>query len=82
MAPRLELVAQDNVRAACALQLEDGQDRFVASVAHSLAETCGQSRITVLWVEHPEGPEQFYLRSGFIPTGQKFHGQIVGERFV
>lgn len=34
----LRVVGEDNVRAACALELEAGQERFVAPVAISLAE--------------------------------------------
>jgi diamine N-acetyltransferase len=33
----------------------------------------------VLWVRGEGGPEEFYLKLGFRPTGQEFHGQIVGE---
>ena len=139
----------DNVVAACRLELEPGQERFVAPVAESLAEAyaqptvawprlvydgerlvgfvmgafdpdspvdyfrcgiwrlavaaghqgsgCGRfavegfcaearrrgaDRITVLWIPGPGGPEGFYLRCGFAPTGQTFHGQVVGERFL
>lgn len=39
----------------------------------------GQRRATVLWVPGDDGPEGFYLRLGFRPTGQEFHGQVVGE---
>jgi diamine N-acetyltransferase len=38
----------------------------------------GHDRITVLWLRHPSGPEGFYLRQGFRPTGELF-GQVVGE---
>ncbi|MEV8439901.1 GNAT family N-acetyltransferase [Actinosynnema sp. NPDC051121] len=146
---RLTTVTPDNVRDACALEVEPGQERFVAPVAVSLAEAyaqpdigwprlvldgddvvgfvmgafdltnpvdhfrCGiwrlavaagrqgrghgrfaveafcaealrrgQDRVTVLWVPGPGGPEGFYLRCGFTPTGQMFHGQVVGERFL
>ncbi|MEV6866457.1 hypothetical protein AB0M44_36375 [Streptosporangium subroseum] len=39
----------------------------------------GQDRVTVLWVAGEHGPERFYLRLGFRPTGQEIHGQVVGE---
>ncbi|WP_442974226.1 GNAT family N-acetyltransferase [Saccharothrix sp. NRRL B-16348] len=145
----LRPVTPDNVKAACAMEVEPGQERFVASVAESLAEAYAQpsvawprlvydgerlvgflmggfdpdspvdyfrcgiwrlavaagrqgagygrfaveafgaearrrgaDRITVLWVPGPGGPEGFYLRCGFTPTGQEFHGQVVGERFL
>ena len=146
---RLTTVTPDNVREACALAVEPGQENFVAPVAHSLAEAyaqpeiawprlvhdgdrlvgfvmgafdpdspvdyfrCGiwrlavaaghqgrgygrfaveefcaearrrgRDRVTVLWVPGPGGPEGFYLRCGFTPTGQEFHGQVVAERLL
>lgn len=42
----------------------------------------GQSRATVLWVPGDAGPEGFWLRLGFEPTGEEFHGQTVGEIFL
>ncbi|WP_216216932.1 hypothetical protein [Amycolatopsis aidingensis] len=42
----------------------------------------GQNRVTVLWVPHPDGPEQLYLRLGFTSIGQTYHGQTVAERFL
>jgi diamine N-acetyltransferase len=36
----------------------------------------------VLWVPDPGGPQDFYLRLGFRPTGEKFHGQVVGEKLL
>jgi diamine N-acetyltransferase len=42
----------------------------------------GQARATVLWVPDPGGPQDFYLRLGFRPTGEKFHGQVVGEKLL
>jgi diamine N-acetyltransferase len=43
------------------------------------AKRRGQHRATVLWVPGPGGPENFYLRLGFRPTGETFHGQAVGQ---
>ncbi|MFJ6669491.1 GNAT family N-acetyltransferase [Actinosynnema sp. NPDC091369] len=146
---RLTKVTPDNVRDACALEVEPGQEDFVAPVAASLAEAharpdiawprlvldgdhlvgfimgafdpanpvdyfrCGiwrlavaagrqgrgygrfaveafcaeaagrgWDRVTVLWVPGVGGPEGFYLRCGFTPTGQAFRGQVVAERFL
>jgi diamine N-acetyltransferase len=41
-----------------------------------------QHRATVLWKPGDHSPEGFYLRLGFRPTGQVFHGQAVGELFL
>jgi diamine N-acetyltransferase len=41
-----------------------------------------QHRATVLWKPGDHSPEGFYLRLGFHPTGQVFHGQVVGELFL
>jgi diamine N-acetyltransferase len=30
------------------------------------------------WVPGPGGPGPFYERLGFVPTGEQFHGEIVG----
>jgi diamine N-acetyltransferase len=30
-------------------------------------------------VRHEHGPEEFYLRLGFRPTGEELFGQVVGE---
>ncbi|HWM16409.1 MAG TPA: hypothetical protein VNP97_07480 [Microbacterium sp.] len=37
----------------------------------------GYEKITVLWDPAEDGPEQFYLRVGFVKTGELF-GEIVG----
>ncbi|ONI86026.1 GNAT family N-acetyltransferase [Saccharothrix sp. ALI-22-I] len=59
-----------------------GYGRFAVEELCAEARRRGQNRVTVLWVPHPDGPEQFYLRTGFTPTGQTFHGQVVAERFL
>jgi diamine N-acetyltransferase len=33
----------------------------------------------VFWVPGEGGPEGFYLRLGFRPTGEEFDGQVLGE---
>lgn len=144
---RLDALTSDNINAAMALTLRPGQEKFVAPVAHSIAEAyvtptawprvvfdgaalvgfvmanfdpdhelaefrCGiwrlnvvgdaqgrgvgrfavdavaaearrrgNSRITVLWEKGAGGPEQFYLRLGFVPTGELF-GEVVGAKEV
>lgn len=147
--PRLELVTEDNVRAACELRLRADQDDLVAPVAWSLADAyvrpdiawprliyhgdeltgfvmaafapdhenplfhsylwrlnigaqhqgqgCGRfaveavcqeatrrgsHRLTVSYHEGPHGPEEFYRRLGFRPTGEHNQGETVAERFL
>lgn len=38
----------------------------------------GLERITVLWERGEDGPEAFYLRCGFVPTGEELFGETVG----
>jgi diamine N-acetyltransferase len=149
VSPRLEPVTPENVGAACRLQVAPGQEKFVAPVAHSLAEAyvnqdsawprlvvdgdqvvgfvmagfsadppheafrCGiwrlaisadaqgrgygrfavrgvleearrrgERRVTVSWVPGEGSPEEFYLRLGFRPTGEKLDEEIIGELFL
>jgi diamine N-acetyltransferase len=146
---RLEQVTQDNVRAACKLELRADQDHLVAPVAWSLAdaytmpdiawprliydgdqlagfimaafasghdnplfhsylwrlnigaehqgrgygrfaveELCqeatrrGHHRLTVSYHAGPHGPEAFYQRLGFRPTGEQNEGETVAERLL
>jgi diamine N-acetyltransferase len=55
-----------------------GYGRFAVQSVLNEARRRGLQRVTVLWVPGKEGPEGFYQRLGFHPTGQKFHGQAVG----
>jgi diamine N-acetyltransferase len=59
-----------------------GYGRFAVEQLLDEARRRGQQRATVLWLQHPHGPEQFYLKLGFRPTGETFHGEIVAERFL
>jgi diamine N-acetyltransferase len=146
---RLELVTQDNVRAACTLKLRADQDDLVAPVAWSLADAytmpdvawprviydgdqlvgfvmaafapdhenplfhsylwrlnigaehqgkgygrfaveqlCqeaarhGHRRLTVSYHAGQHGPEAFYERLGFHPTGEYNEGETVAERLL
>jgi diamine N-acetyltransferase len=146
---RLELVTQDNVRAACELKLRADQDGLVAPVAWSLADAytmpdiawprviydgdqlvgfvmaafapdhqkplfhsylwrlnigaehqgkgygrfaveqlCqeavrrGHRRLTVSYHAGQHGPEAFYERLGFHPTGEFNEGETVAERHL
>ncbi|MFE0376372.1 GNAT family N-acetyltransferase [Streptomyces inhibens] len=56
-----------------------GYGRFaVQSVCDELRRR-GQPRATVSWVPGKHGPEKFYLRLGFVPTGELSGDQVVGE---
>ncbi|MEU2349349.1 GNAT family N-acetyltransferase [Modestobacter sp. NPDC049651] len=56
-----------------------GVGRFAVRAVADEARRRGQERITVLWERHPHGPEGFYLRLGFRPTGEELFGEVVGE---
>jgi diamine N-acetyltransferase len=59
-----------------------GYGRFAVEAVAAEARRRGVQRITVLWVAGDGGPEGFYRRLGFAPTGQVMSGQIVGELFL
>jgi diamine N-acetyltransferase len=56
-----------------------GYGRFAVEAVCAEARRRGQRRVTVTWVPGKHGPEGFYLRLGFRPTGQRLHGEVVGE---
>lgn len=56
-----------------------GYGTFAVDAVVEEARRRGQHRVTVLWVPGEHGPEGFYLGYGFKPTGETFHGQVVGE---
>jgi len=55
-----------------------GYGRFAVHGVLAEARRREQRRATTLWVPGPGGPEGFYLKLGFRPTGEEFHGQVVG----
>lgn len=55
-----------------------GYGRFAVRGVLDEALRRGQTRATVLWVPGPDGPENFYLKLGFEPTGEEVDGQVVG----
>lgn len=55
-----------------------GYGRFAVEAVFAEARRRGSGRVTVLWKPGAGGPEGFYLKMGFVPTGQKFADQIVG----
>ena len=56
-----------------------GYGRFAVEAIAAEARRRGHKRITVLWLQGDGGPEGFYLRLGFTPTGEVMGGEIVGE---
>ena len=59
-----------------------GYGRFAVQQVFDEARRRGEKRVTVLWKPGEHSPENFYLRIGFRPTGEEFHGQRVGELFL
>lgn len=57
-----------------------GVGRFAVEEVAREARKRGQERMTVLWVEGEGGPENFYLRCGFEPTGERLFDQVLGTR--
>ena len=57
----------------------NGVGRFAVQAVAAEARRRGNDRLTVLWVRHAHGPEGFYLRLGFRPTGEEVFGQVAGE---
>jgi diamine N-acetyltransferase len=56
-----------------------GYGRFAVETVLEEARRRGQPAATVLWIPAEGGPEDFYLKLGFRPTGQTFHGEVVGR---
>lgn len=55
-----------------------GVGRFAVAEVAAEARRRGFEKITALWEQADDGPEQFYLRVGFRITGELF-GETVGE---
>lgn len=56
-----------------------GYGRFAVESVCEEARRRGLSRVTTTWAPGEHGPERFYLRLGFRPTGEKCGNQVVGE---
>jgi diamine N-acetyltransferase len=56
-----------------------GYGRFAVEAVAAEARRRGVQRITVLWVQGDGGPQGFYLRLGFTPTGEVMGDEMVGE---
>jgi diamine N-acetyltransferase len=59
-----------------------GYGRFAVEAIAAEARRRGQKRITVLWLQGDGGPEGFYLRLGFTPTGEVMGDEIVGAMIL
>ncbi|GAA4047343.1 GNAT family N-acetyltransferase [Nonomuraea soli] len=55
-----------------------GYGRFAVDAFLEEARKRGNARATVLWEQGEGGPEGFYLRLGFRPTGEVLFGETVG----
>lgn len=55
-----------------------GVGRFAVTRVADEARRRGFDTITVLWEPGDDGPEQFYLTLGFVPTGEELFGERVG----
>ncbi|WP_410568943.1 GNAT family N-acetyltransferase [Amycolatopsis sp. cmx-4-61] len=56
-----------------------GYGRFAVETVLDEARRRGEKVATVLWLPGDDGPERFYLKLGFRPTGQSHHGEVVGR---
>jgi len=59
-----------------------GYGRFAVEALIEEARRRGSKRFTVMWKRGEHGPENFFLKVGFVPTGEEFHGQVIGEMFI
>ncbi len=55
-----------------------GVGRFAVEQVIREAKARRFDRVTVLWVPSEGGPEGFYLKCGFEPTGEELFGEVVG----
>ncbi|MBB5852203.1 GNAT family N-acetyltransferase [Amycolatopsis umgeniensis] len=56
-----------------------GYGRFAVEAVAAEIRRGGGHRMTTTWHPGDDGPEGFYLRLGFLPTGEKSGGQTAGE---
>ncbi|WP_449061761.1 GNAT family N-acetyltransferase [Planomonospora algeriensis] len=57
-----------------------GYGRFAVEAVCEELRSRGKTRVTVTWVPGEGGPERFYLKLGFQPTGEISDGEVVAER--
>ncbi|GAA3209211.1 GNAT family N-acetyltransferase [Dactylosporangium siamense] len=73
---RLELVTPDNVRDACAIDLKPGQERFVESVAQSLAEAYAQPDLAWPRLIYDRDALVGFVMGGFDPEVPHFRSTL------
>jgi len=59
-----------------------GVGRFAVEQLEAEAARRGVHVITVMWERGDDGPEAFYLRLGFEPTGDELFGEVVAAKEV
>jgi diamine N-acetyltransferase len=59
-----------------------GYGRFAVEGLCQEAMRRGQHRLTVSYHLHENGPQGFYARLGFRPTGERNQGEVVAERIL
>jgi diamine N-acetyltransferase len=59
-----------------------GYGRFAVESLCQEATRRGQHRVTVSYHQQENGPEGFYKRLGFRPTGEHNQGEVVAERIL
>lgn len=57
-----------------------GYGRFAVDAVCAEIRARGGDRAYVTWEPRPGGPEPFYLKLGFRPTGERSGGQTVAVR--
>lgn len=57
-----------------------GVGRFAVEQLEAEARSRGVQRITVMWEKGEGGPEEFYLKLGFEPTGEELFGEVVAGK--
>ena len=55
-----------------------GVGTFAVNALIEEARRRGVERLTVLWERGEDGPEQFFLHIGFVPTGETPYGEVIG----
>jgi diamine N-acetyltransferase len=59
-----------------------GYGRFAVEALCQEATRLGQHRLTVGYHPYQHGPEGFYRRLGFNPTGEYNEGEVIAERIL
>jgi diamine N-acetyltransferase len=59
-----------------------GVGRFAVEALLAEAKARGLSRVTSVWDRDDQGPEQFFLRLGFVVIGETQFGEAIGELHI